>query len=179
MTQDSRPMSQSRTIMTEMVFPSETNHHGTMFGGTLMLYIDKIGAIAATRHCNRPVVTASQDSLDFLSPIQVGEAVELEAFVTWTRRSSMEVYCVVRAENLFTGERRITTTAFSTFVAVDANNRPIPVPGVYPETDEERKLYESAPERYQQRMKRRELRYSTQRAPAPASTPPSTEKTGQ
>jgi acyl-CoA hydrolase len=159
--QESRPMSQSRTIMTELVFPSDTNHHGTMFGGTLMLYIDKIAAIAATRHCHRPVVTASTDSLDFLSPIRIGEAVELEAFVTWTRRSSMEVYCVVRAENLFTGERRVTVTAFSTFVAVDENNRPIPVPGVYPENDDERKLNESAPERYEHRMKRRELRYST------------------
>jgi acyl-CoA hydrolase len=161
MTVDARPMGQSRTIMTELVFPSNTNHHGTMFGGTLMLYIDKIAAIAATRHCHRPVVTASTDSLDFLSPIRIGEAVELEAFVTWTRRSSMEVYCVVRAENLFTGERRVTVTAFSTFVAVDENNRPIPVPGVYPENDDERKLHESAPERYEHRMKRRELRYSS------------------
>lgn len=164
-----RPISQSRTIMTELVFPSDTNHHGTMFGGTLMLYIDKIAAIAATRHCNRPVVTASTDSLDFLSPIRIGEAVELESFVTWTHRSSMEVYCVVRAENLFTGEKRVTITAFSTFVAVDENNRPIPVPGVFPENDEERRLHESAPERYAHRMQRRKLRYSS------SSTEPGTE----
>jgi acyl-CoA hydrolase len=159
--QDSKPMSQSRTIMTELVFPSDANHHGTMFGGTLMLYIDKIAAIAATRHCNKPVVTASTDSLDFLSPIRIGEAVELEAFVSWTRRSSMEVFCVVRAENLFTGERRVTVTAFSTFVAVDENGRPVPVPAVYPENDDERKLYDSAQERYEHRMKRREHRYSS------------------
>lgn len=161
MSQESKPMSRSRTIMTEFVFPSDTNPHGTMFGGTLMLYIDKIAAIAATRHCHLPVVTASTDSLDFLSPIRIGEAVELEAFVTWTRRSSMEVFCVVRAENLYTGERRLTVTAFSTFVAVDENSRPIPVPGVFPENDDERKLFESAPARYELRMKRREQRYSS------------------
>ncbi|MDB4867779.1 MAG: acyl-CoA thioesterase [Cohnella sp.] len=161
MTIDAKSMSQSRTVMTELVFPSDANHHGTMFGGTLMLYIDKIAAIAATRHCHMPVVTASTDSLDFLSPIKIGEAVELEAFVTWTRRSSMEVFCIVRAENLFTGVRRVTVTAFSTFVAVDDDGRPTPVPGVYPENDDERKLFDSAPERYEHRMKRREIRYSS------------------
>jgi acyl-CoA hydrolase len=161
MSLDAKSMSQSRTVMTELVFPSDANHHGTMFGGTLMLYIDKIAAIAATRHCHMPVVTASTDSLDFLSPIKIGEAVELEAFVTWTRRSSMEVFCIVRAENLFTGVRRVTVTAFSTFVAVDDDGRPTPVPGVYPENDDERKLFDSAPERYEHRMKRREIRYSS------------------
>jgi acyl-CoA hydrolase len=161
MSLDAKSMSQSRTVMTELVFPSDANHHGTMFGGTLMLYIDKIAAIAATRHCHMPVVTASTDSLDFLSPIKIGEAVELEAFVSWTRRSSMEVFCIVRAENLFTGVRRVTVTAFSTFVAVDDNGRPTPVPGVYPENDDQRKLFDSAPERYEHRMKRRELRYSS------------------
>jgi len=155
------PMSQSRSIMTELVFPTDANHHGTMFGGTLMKYIDKISAISATRHSRKPVVTASSDSLDFLSPITIGEAVELEAFVTWTHRSSMEVYVVVRAENLFTGERRVTCTAFSTFVAVDENGRPIPVPPVLPENEAEQKLHDSAPERYEQRKKRRSQRYTT------------------
>ncbi|MFC5700061.1 acyl-CoA thioesterase [Cohnella faecalis] len=156
-----KPMSHSRSLMTELVFPGDTNHHGTMFGGTLMQYIDKIAAISSIRHCGKAVVTASQDSLDFLSPIKVGEAVELEAVVTWTHRSSMEVYVVVRAENLFTRERRVTVTAFSTFVALDENGKPTPVPSVYPDNDEERKLHESADERYEQRMKRRGQRYSS------------------
>ncbi|WP_052476375.1 acyl-CoA thioesterase [Cohnella kolymensis] len=146
--------------MTELVLPTDTNVHGTMFGGALMHYIDKISAIAAMRHANKPVVTASTDSLDFLSPIRMGEAVELEAFVTWTRRSSMEVYVVVRAENLFTGERRVTVTAFSTFVALNDQGKPTAVPTVQPENDAERKLHETAPERYEQRMKRRATRYS-------------------
>jgi acyl-CoA hydrolase len=147
--------------MTELVFPTDTNHHGTMFGGTLMKYIDKISAIAAMRHCSKPVVTASTDSLDFLTPIRLGEAVELEAFVTSTHRSSMEVYVVVRAENLFTGDRRVTCTAFSTFVAVDENGKPIAVPPVVPENEAEQRLFDSAPDRYELRKKRRSERYSS------------------
>lgn len=159
--EEARPVSRSRSIMTELVFPTDTNHHGTMFGGTLMKYIDKICAIAAMRHSGKPVVTASTDSLDFLSPIRMGEAVELEAFVTWTRRSSMEIYVVVRAENLFTGERRVTVTAFSTFVAVDEQGKPTPVPPVRPENEAEQKLFDSAPERHEHRMKRRAQRFSS------------------
>lgn len=160
MSDEARPVSRSRSIMTELVFPTDTNSHGTMFGGTLMKYIDKISAIAAIRHSGKPVVTASTDSLDFLSPIRMGEAVELEAFVTWTGRSSMEVYVVVRAENMYTGERRVTVTAFSTFVAVDEHGKPVPVPPVIPETDAERKLFDSAPERHELRKKRRAQRFS-------------------
>jgi len=161
MEEEARPVGRSRSVMTELVFPTDTNHHGTMFGGTLMKYIDKISAIAAMRHCGKPVVTASTDSLDFLAPIRMGEAVELEAFVTWTHRSSMEVYVVVRAENLFTRDRRVTCTAFSTFVAVDENGKPIPVPPVTPENDAEKELFDSAPERFELRRKRRAKRYST------------------
>jgi acyl-CoA hydrolase len=158
---EARPVSRSRSIMTELVFPTDTNHHGTMFGGTLMQYIDKISAISAMRHAGKPVVTASTDSLDFLSPIRLGEAFELEAFVTSTHRTSMEVYVVVRAENLFTGDRRVTCTAFSTFVAVDETGKPVSVPPVVPESEQERKLHESAQERYELRRKRRTERYSS------------------
>lgn len=161
MSDEIRPVSRSRSIMTELVFPTDTNHHGTMFGGTLMQYIDKISAIAAMRHAGKPVVTASTDSLDFLSPIRLGEAVELEAFVTWTHRSSMEVYVIVRAENLFTGDRRVTVTAFSTIVAVDENGKPVSVLSVQPENEAEKKLFDSAPERYELRMKRRKQQYSS------------------
>lgn len=161
MTASPKPISASRSVLTEMLFPGDTNYHGTMFGGTLMQYIDKIATIAAMRHCHMPVVTVSQDSLDFLSPIRVGEAFELEACVTWTHRSSMEIYCVVRAEDLFTGERRLTVTAFSTFVALGEDGKSAPVPGVYPETEEERLLHESARTRYEQRQLRRSQRYSS------------------
>lgn len=160
MSDEAIPVSRSRSIMTELVFPTDANHHGTMFGGTVMKYIDKISAISAIRHCRKPVVTASTDSLDFVSPIRMGEAVELEAFVTWTHRSSMEVYVVVRAENLFTGDKRETVTSYSTFVALDENGKPTLVPPVMPENEREQKLYDTAPERYALRMKRRQERSS-------------------
>lgn len=157
---EAKPVGRSRSIQTVLVFPGDTNYHGTMFGGNLTKYIDEICVIAAMRHCGSRVVTASTDSLDYLSPVRMGEAVELEAFVTSTGRTSMEVYCVVRAENLETGERRLTVTAFNTFVAVDEESRPKEVPPVYPETEEERRLFESAPERVEQRRQRRAQRYS-------------------
>lgn len=157
---DAKPVGQSRAIQTMLVFPADTNYHGTMFGGKLMQYIDEICVIAAMRHCNSRVVTASTDSLDFMSPIRMNDAVELEAFVASTHRTSMEVYCIVRSEDLLTGERRVTVTAFCTFVAVDEEGKPRDVPPVYPETDEERKLFDSAPERYAQRKLRRQQRFT-------------------
>ena len=144
-----KPVKASRTIMTEIIFPSDTNYHGTVFGGKVMYFVDKIATIASMRHCRQPVVTASSDSLDFLAPIQ------LEAFVSWTHRSSMEVFVKVQSENLLTGETKITATSFLTFVAVNEEGRPVEVPSVYPETDEEKKLYESAAARYEARKQRK------------------------
>ncbi|GGF90024.1 acyl-CoA thioesterase [Paenibacillus abyssi] len=153
-----KPCSASRSVMTQLIFPSDTNHHGTMFGGKVMDYIDKIAAIASMRHARKPVVTASSDSLDFLAPIRLGEVIELEAYVTWTHKSSMEVVVNVLSENLYTGERRLTVTAFFTFVAVDNEGKASPVPAVVPETAEEIRLHQSAPERYELRIKRKQER---------------------
>lgn len=153
-----KPVSESRTIMTQLIFPLDTNHHDTMFGGKLMEYMDKVAAIAAMRHARMQAVTASTDSLDFLAPIQVGEVIEVEAFVTWTNRSSMEIYVSVQTENLYSGVRKTAVTAFFTFVALDDNGKPAVVPTVIPETEEERKLHASAPERHMLRKKRKQDR---------------------
>ncbi len=158
MEQTSKPTSESRTIMTQLIFPLDTNHNDTMFGGKLMEYMDKVAAIAAMRHARMQAVTASTDSLDFLAPIQVGEVIEVEAFVTWTNRSSMEVYVSVHSENLFSGLRKTTVTAFFTFVALDGSGKPAIVPAVVPLTEEEKRLHDSAPERYALRKKRKEDR---------------------
>jgi acyl-CoA hydrolase len=154
----SKPASDSRTIMTQLIFPLDTNHHDTMFGGKLMEYMDKAAAIAAMRHARMQAVTASSDSLDFLAPIRVGEVIEIEAFVTWTNRSSMEVYVSVHSEKLFSGVRARTVTAFFTFVALNEHGKPEAVPIVIPKTDEEKKLHASAPERYALRKKRKDER---------------------
>ncbi|MFX3635211.1 MAG: acyl-CoA thioesterase [Candidatus Pristimantibacillus sp.] len=148
----------SRTVMTQIVFPLDANHQHTMFGGKVMEYMDKVAAIAAMRHARMQVVTASTDSLDFVAPIKVGDVIEVEAFVTWTSRRSMEVYVSVMSENLFTGHRKITVTAFFTFIALDPLGKPTAVSPVIPETEEEIRLFSSAPERYALRRKRKQER---------------------
>ncbi|GAA0379168.1 acyl-CoA thioesterase [Bacillus horti] len=147
---------ESRCVRTSHVMPSDTNNHQTMFGGKLMSNIDDIASIAAMRHCRTQVVTASTDSVDFLHPIRPGHSVCLEAYVTHTGKSSMEVFVKVIAEHLLSGERLIAATSFLTFVALDENRNIVPVPAVIPETDEEKKLHETAAFRAQQRKQRRE-----------------------
>ena len=147
--------SQSRAIKAAIVLPPDTNSHGTIFGGRVMAYMDDVAAISAMRHARRPVVTGSSDSVDFLHPISEGQSVCLESFVTWTHRTSMEVFVRVVGEDLLSGERTVCVTAFLTFVAVDAQGRPQPVPGVIPETDMEKELHEGAPARARIRKERR------------------------
>jgi acyl-CoA hydrolase len=139
-----------------MVLPPDTNHYGTMFGGKVMAYIDDIAVIAATRHARRSVVTASTDSVDFLHPIRAGQSVCLEAFVTWTRHSSVEVFVKVIAEDMLSGERTLCATSFVTFVALDVNGEKQLVPAVIPETELEKFLYEGAPDRARKRLEKRE-----------------------
>lgn len=151
------PMSQSRTIQTHLVLPPDTNHHGTIFGGRVLAFIDEIGAITAMKHCNMPVVTASIDSVDFLSSARVGDVLEMTAIVTSTGRTSMEVYVRVESKNLLTGETRLTTESFLTFVAVE-NGQPMPVPGIVPETEREKLLFESGPARREHRKQRIQMK---------------------
>ncbi len=152
---DSKPASESYTIKASIVLPPDTNHHGTIFGGKLMAYIDDVATIAATRHARRPVVTASTDSVDFLHPVKKGDAICLSAFVTWSHRTSMEVFVRAITEDLLTGERKVCATSFLTFVALDEEGKPIHVPGVIPQTQEEKLLYDSALERKEARKIRR------------------------
>lgn len=151
-----KPASASYTIKASIVLPPDTNHHGTIFGGKLMAYIDDVATIAATRHARNPVVTASTDSVDFLHPVRKGDAVCLSAFVTWAHKTSMEVFVRVITEDLLTGERKVCATSFLTFVALGEDGKPTPVAEVLPETDEEVKLFETAQERKEARKIRRQ-----------------------
>lgn len=153
---EAKPCVNSLAVKTTHVLPPDTNSHGTLFGGRLMAYIDDVAAIAAVRHARKPAVTASMDSVDFLSPVKVGDSICVEAFVTWTHETSMEVFVKAVTENLLTGDRRVCTTAFLTFVAVGKDGRPVPVPPVYPESEQEKYLHESAPERAKRRRERRQ-----------------------
>jgi len=153
------PMSDSRTIQTHLVLPPDTNHHETIFGGKVLSYIDEIAAITAMKHCKSGVVTASIDSVDFLSSARVGDVLELEAVVSSTGRTSMEIYVRVQSMNLITGETKLTTESFLTFVAIDEAGKPIPVPGISPDTESETRLFESGPARRDHRKQRIKMKY--------------------
>jgi acyl-CoA hydrolase len=141
----------SRTIQTHLVLPPDTNHMGTIFGGTILAYVDEIAAIAAMKHSRKVVVTASIDRVNFLSSAVVGDILTLEAFVISTGRTSMEIFVKVETENLETARRTLTTTSILTMVAKDSDGVPVPVPGVIPQTEEERDLFKTAKDRKQRR----------------------------
>ncbi|MBD8014436.1 acyl-CoA thioesterase [Planococcus wigleyi] len=143
----------ARTIQTRLVLPPDTNHMGTIFGGTVLAYIDEIAAITAMRHSGKAVVTASIDTVNFLSSAKVGDILILEGVVISTGRTSMEVYVKAECQQIETGTRSLTTTAILTMVAVDSEGKPTPVTGVIPETPAEEKLFKSAQERKLRRMK--------------------------
>lgn len=152
MTKTRKNCRDSFVTMTEMVLPNDTNTLNNLMGGRLMHWMDIVSAIAAQRHSNRIVVTASVDNISFSKPIQLGNVVTLNAFVTRGFSSSMEVYIEVTAEDVPSGKRIESNRAFFTFVAVDQSGRPIDVPEVHPETDLEKELYEGALRRRQLRL---------------------------
>ena len=142
----------SVTIMTEMVLPNDTNTLNNLMGGRLMHWMDIVAAIAAQKHCNRIVVTASADNISFKEPINLGNVVTLRSQVTRAFNSSMEVFIEVTAEDIPASKKIMTHRAFFTFVAVDQNGKPIEVPLVVPETPEEIDFYEGALRRRQLRL---------------------------
>src|SRR5690349_7264432 len=135
---------ESLVSMTELVLPNDTNTLNNLMGGRLMHWMDIVSAISAQKHCNRIVVTASVDNISFRHPIQLGDVVTLKAKVTRAFNSSVEVRIDVEAENVPTGEKTESNSAYFTFVAVDQSGRPIDVPEVEPETEQEKELYHGA-----------------------------------
>lgn len=154
------PMSHSRTIQTHLVLPPDTNHMNTIFGGKVLAYIDEIAAITSMKHAKMETVTASFDSVDFYAPVRSGEILELEAVVSNTGRSSMEIYIRVQARDIETNDTKLTTESFVTMVAVNEKGEPQPVAPVFPETNEERRLFESGPARRAHRKAKRDMPHS-------------------
>ncbi|MEC0301353.1 acyl-CoA thioesterase [Peribacillus frigoritolerans] len=147
---------ESRVIRTSRVFPNGVNNHNTLFGGQLMSDVDQVASVSAARHSRKECVTASTDSVDFLHPVRPTDSVCFESYVTWTGTSSMEVFVKIIAEDLKSGECKIAATALLTFVALDQHKHPTLVPQVIPETEEERKLHETAPDRAKMRRERKQ-----------------------
>ena len=146
-----RPVRESISEMTEIVLPNDANPLNALLGGRLMHWIDLAGAMAAHRHSRAYVVTASIDHLDFLVPVRVGDFVILRSSVNRVFRTSMEVGVKVWVENYRSETSRHVSSAYLTFVAVDAAGNRMPVPPVVPETEDEKRRYEGA-------ARRREIR---------------------
>ena len=145
-------VAESKTIMTEMVMPNDTNPLNNLMGGNLMRWMDIAAGICAARHCEAHVVTASVDHVSFQSPIKMGEVLTLNATVTRAFRTSVEVYVEASASAMTGDDARKSNHAYFTFVALDSDSKkPIPVPPVRPLSTEEIKLWEAA-------SRRRELR---------------------
>jgi acyl-CoA hydrolase len=143
---------ESLTINTEMVMPNDTNTLGNLMGGNLMRMMDIAGAISAQKHSNRIVVTASVDNVSFVNPIPLGNVVTLEAKITRSFNTSMEVMVEVFSENIPAGTKTKTNQAFLTFVAVDQSGRPIEIAEAIPETLEEKEFFAGALRRRQLRL---------------------------
>ncbi len=149
---EAKSPSESFTVMTELVLPNDTNVYGNLMGGRLMYWMDIAAAIAAQKHCNGPVVTASVDNISFESPIKLGNTVHIEAKVSRAFTSSMEIYLKVWGEDHTQQFRYQSNEAYYTFVALDPNRRPRAVPQLTPGTEEDKKLYAGALRRRQVRL---------------------------
>ncbi len=145
---------ETRCVMTQIVMPMHTNGvAGVMFGGVMMQWIDVCAGVAAMRHASGAVLTASIDRLDFMSPVQVGEIVVLQAQVNYGSRTSMEVGCRVETEDMRTRTRRYVTKAYLTFVAVDDHGKPRPIPKLDLPTEDDRRRHAEAEQRRALRLR--------------------------
>jgi acyl-CoA hydrolase len=157
-----RPVSDSQSERSEIIFPGDTNALGNLFGGRLMQFIDLTGAMAASRHARAVTVTASMDHLDFVAPVKVGDLLILKASVNHAFRTSMEVGVKCMVEDIRAQKLRHVSSAYLTFVAMDANGKLLPVPQVLPETAHQKRRFEDAGRRREMRSgemaRKKELR---------------------
>ncbi len=145
----SKRASETLAITTHIVLPNDTNTLGNLFGGQLLAWMDVIASVSAHRHCKRVVVTASVNHVSFQKPIKHASIVTLEAKVSRSFNSSMEIFVDVFVEDQVTGEKEKCNEAIYTFVAVDQNGGPIQVPELIPESEEEKSRYDGALRRKQ------------------------------
>lgn len=151
---EARKVSESQVVMTEMVLPAHTNAIGSVFGGTVMSWIDIAAAICAQRHSRKIVVTAHIDGIKFVAPVYKGWVVNLKASINHVGNTSMEVGVRVDAENPQTGEKFHTASAYLTFVALDSHSKPTAVPPLLLETDDQKRRNQAAIVRRQNRLQK-------------------------
>jgi acyl-CoA hydrolase len=140
----------------EFALPTDANTFGNVLGGKVMHLVDLAAALAAVRHARCPMVTASVDQMSFLHPVHIGELIMLQSSVNRVFRTSMEVGVRVQVEDLITGHRKHTSSAYLTFVAIDSSGRRVPIAPVIPETEDEKRRYAEAGERRTHRLAMRD-----------------------
>ena len=152
---EGRRVSESTSEYSELALPNDANGLGNLLGGKIMHLVDLAGAIAATKHCRNVVVTASIDHMDFIHPVRLGQWVRLRASVNRAFRTSMEVGVKVWVEDLIRGGQQHVSSAYLTFVAIDPEGHPIPVPPLITETEEDKRRFEEAGARRKYRLSQR------------------------
>ena len=149
---ETRKASESLVIMNELVLPNDTNTFGNLMGGRLMYWMDIAAALAGSKHCSSPVVTASVDNISFTNPIKLGNVVHIEAKVTRAFNTSMEIYLRVWGEDIIQQYKYNSNEAYYTFVALDPHGKPRSIAKIEPETEQEEELYKGALRRRQLRL---------------------------
>ncbi|MFO7681301.1 MAG: acyl-CoA thioesterase [Chloroflexota bacterium] len=151
---EGKTVQESRVVLTQVMGPTDANLLGNVHGGHIMKLCDEAGGMAAIRHARRPAVTVTVDSMTFLSPVNIGNLVTVQAEVSWVGHTSMETRVVVMAEDLLTGKVTHTNTAYFVYVGLDENGRPAPVPPLICLTAEEKLRCQQAEQRRVERLKR-------------------------
>lgn len=152
---EGKTVKESQLVMSQMMTPQDINPAGNVHGGVIMKLIDTAAGLVANRHTRSNTVTASIDRLDFHHPVYVGDLVTFKASMNYAGTTSMELGVRVEAENVFTGEVRHTASSYLTFVALDREGKPKPVPPLIPETDDEKRRNLEAKGRREARLKER------------------------
>jgi len=148
--------SESHAEVIVRMFPSDANPAGNVFGGEILKHIDMVAGIVAQRHSQSNAVTVSMDSVNFLKPVFVGNVLTLNARINYVHNSSMEIEVRAEAEDIITGIRTVTGTAFVTFVALDKNGKPTLAPKLSLKTDDDRTKFEEGKTRMDTRLKNRQ-----------------------
>jgi len=150
-----RAVSETQHETAQLMMPQHANVLGHVFGGVMLSMMDTTAAVSAIRHARMACVTVSVDRVDFREPIHVGDLVIMKSSVNFVGKTSMEIGVRVETENLVTGLRRHTNSCYLTFVAIDRNGKPVPVPPLRPETDDELRRFQAAKERRERRLQER------------------------
>ncbi|HEX6573400.1 MAG TPA: acyl-CoA thioesterase [Gemmatimonadaceae bacterium] len=161
----SRTVRETQHETSQLMLPQHSNNLGLVFGGVILGMMDTASAVCAIRHARATCVTASVDRVDFREPIHLGDLVIMKCSVNYVGRTSMEVGVRVEAEDLQTGNRRHTNSCYLTFVAIDRNGRPVEVPRLVPESEDELRRFEAAKARRQRRLEERAAEQAAQGKP--------------